>query len=339
MSSPTSCTRYVIDRFGGVEQLRLVRGEALPVPGPGEARVVTQASSVQFTDTIIRRGKYPDAGKPPLTPGYDVVGTIDMLGPGVVDWSIGERVADMCTIGANASHVVLPVRGLTRVPAALDAAEACGLILSGVTAYQMLFRHARIARGSRVLIQGGNGGVGWFATQLAVSAGARVWATARPEHHAALRACGATPIDYRAPDYPTTLRQAAGAGMDWVFDGIGADDFRPSLAALARTGKLVFIGTSEAVNQGRSMIAAGAKLLLRNLLPWSPRISLYSVTGLRKRHPAWFQEDLALLFERLLQGTVQVRIDRRIGFEAVPDAHRALEHGGVSGKIILIPDS
>lgn len=336
-TDPAHCTRYVIERFGGVECLSLRRSEPLPEPGRGQVRVRVEASCVQFTDTIIRRGRYPDAGKPPITPGYDVVGRVDALGPESAGWSIGERVADMCVTGGNASHIVRPASALTRVPAALDPAEACALILSGVTASQMLSRHARLAAGQRILVQGGNGAVGWFAVQLARRAGVRVWTTARPDHHAALRALGAEPLDYRAAEYPARLREQTGGGVDWVFDGYGADRFRPSLACLRPGGKLVFIGTSEAVNQGGSMIGSGAKLLARNLLPWGPRISLYSVATLRKKQPAWFREDLAQLFELLARGELKVRIARRIGFEEVPAAHAELERGGVSGKIVLVP--
>jgi NADPH2:quinone reductase len=332
-----SFSRYVLDRFGGTEVLRLRRDGSLPSTEPGEVRISVEASSVQFTDTIIRRGKYPDAGKPPIIPGYDFVGRIDALGAGVSGWSVGDRVADMCVIGANASHIIRSAGDLTPVPDSLDAAEACSLILSGVTAWQLLVRHARVARGQRILVQGGNGGVGWFAIQFALSAGLQVWSTARAEHHPSLRALGATPLDYRDPNYPAQLRADTGGGVDWVVDGQGADGFRSSLACLRRGGKLVFIGASEAVNRGQSMIMNGAKLLARNLIPWGPRISLYTVTGMRKRHPEWFKEDLAQLFDMLERDRVVVRIDRRIGFEEVPAAHRDLEQGGVSGKIVLVP--
>jgi NADPH:quinone reductase-like Zn-dependent oxidoreductase len=187
-------------------------------------------------------------------------------------------------------------------------------------------------------VQGGNGAVGWFAVQFAREGGLSVWTTARSDHHAQLRALGVTPLDYRDPGYPENLRAQTNGGVDWVVDGHGANGFRPSLASLRRGGRLVFIGTSEAVNQGGSMIFAGAKLLAQNLIPWGPRISLYSVTTMRKRHPDWFKEDLAKLFEMLVRKNVSVRIDRRIGFAGVPQAHRDLERGGVSGKIVLVPD-
>jgi NADPH2:quinone reductase len=336
--SNASWSRYVVERFGGVEELQLRRGEPLPEPGAGEARVAVEASSVQFTDTIIRRGRYPDAGKPPLTVGYDFVGRVDALGSGVSEWAVGDRVADMCVVGGNATHVLRPAAALTRVPESLDAAEASALILSGVTAWQLLFRHARVQRDQRILVQGGNGAVGWFAVQFAREAGLRVWTTARSDHHAELRALDVTPLDYRDPGYPEKLRAETEGGVDWVVDGHGASGFRPSLSSLRRGGKLVFIGTSEAVNHGGSMILAGAKLLARNLIPWGPRISLYSVTSMRKRKPEWFKEDLTKLFDRLARRSVSVRIERRIGFAGVPAAHKDLERGGVSGKIVLVPD-
>jgi NADPH2:quinone reductase len=97
----------------------------------------------------------------------------------------------------------------------------------------------------------------------------RVWTTARSDHHAELRALDVTPLDYRDPGYPEKLRAETDGGVDLVVDGQGASGFRPSLASLQRGGKLVFIGTSEAVNRGDSMIVTGAKLLARNLIPWS----------------------------------------------------------------------
>ncbi|HJK97517.1 MAG TPA: zinc-binding dehydrogenase, partial [Polyangiaceae bacterium LLY-WYZ-14_1] len=251
-------------------------------------------------------------------------------------WKAGDRVADLTVIGGNTSHLVRKAAGLVRVPEDVDAAEAVSLVLSGVTASQMLFRHARVARGARILIQGGNGAVGWFANQLAVQAGVDVWTTARPEHHERLRAIGTHPLDYRDPDYPAAIVEQTGGGVDVVFDGQGADRFRPSLASLKRGGRLVMIGASQAVNRGGSMIVAGAVVLARNLNPFGPRVSLYSITTTRKRHAAWFGEDLAQLFGMLQRRELDVRVERRIDYDQVAQAHADLERGGMSGKVVLV---
>lgn len=339
MPPSTALTRYLVRSFGGPERLELITDEPLPEPRAGEVCIQVEACSVQFTDTIIRRGFYRDAGRPPLTPGYDVVGRITKAGAGVTDFAVGDRVADLILIGGYASHVVRPTRTLVRVPESLDAAEASALILSGVTAWQMLTRHAHVAPEARVLIQGGNGAVGFFAVQFARQLGARVWTTARPAHHEALRALGAEPLDYRDAHYPERLREATGGGVDHVFDGEGADGYGPSLRCLRKSGQLTLIGASRAIQRGKSMYVAGARVMLRNLNPFGPRVSFYSITKLLARHPDWFKQDLASLFAQLSEGKIAVRIAERVGFAGVPEAHRALERGGVSGKIVLLPDS
>jgi NADPH:quinone reductase-like Zn-dependent oxidoreductase len=329
--------RCLIEQFGGVEQLRVVSSEQLPVPAVGQVRVRVEAASVQYTDTVIRRGKYPDAGRLPITLGYDLVGRVDALGPKSDGWRVGDRVADLTKVGAHASHALVAADGLVRVPEQLEAAQATALILSGVTAHQMMFRHVQVRAGQRLLIQGGHGGVGWFAIQLACQAGAKVWTTARAEHHEQLRRLGATPLDYRDATYPEALRRATSGGVDIVFDGQGQEHFRPSLRSLRSSGRLVAIGASDAVNRGGGMTFSVVSALLRNLLPFGPRISFYSITRMRKARPDWFRADLAALLDKLARGDLTVRIARCIGFDQLAEAHSELERGGVDGKIVLLP--
>jgi len=108
----------------------------LPTAGQGEVRVLVLASSVQYTDVLIRRHLYPQtaAQRPPFVLGYDVVGEIDQLGDGVSGFQLGDRVADLTVVGSNAAYRTLRADRLVRVPAGLDAAEAATLILSWTTA-------------------------------------------------------------------------------------------------------------------------------------------------------------------------------------------------------------
>jgi NADPH2:quinone reductase len=175
--------------------------------------------------------------------------------------------------------------------------------------------------------------LGHLASQLGV---VDVWTTARREHHHLLRAIGTHPLDYRDPDYPAAIVEQTGGGVDVVFDGQGADRFRPSLASLKRGGQLVMIGASQAVNHGGSMIVAGALVLARNLNPFGPRVSLFSITTTRKRRAAWFGEDLAQLFGMLQRRELDVRVERRIDYDQVAQARADLERGGMSGKVVLV---
>src|SRR5262245_36605695 len=127
-------------RFGGPDELEVVDAP-VPTAGRGEVRVRVLASSMEYTDAVIRRHLYPWVfRRPPFVMGYDVVGEIDQLGEGVSDFQLGDRVADMTVIGADAAYLTLRADHLTPVPAGVDPAEAAAIILSWTTAYQLLHR-------------------------------------------------------------------------------------------------------------------------------------------------------------------------------------------------------
>ena len=112
-------------RFGGAEELEVVDAP-LPTAGRGEVRVRVLASSIQYTDVLIRRHLYPQTSfrRPPFVLGYDVVGEIDQLGDGVSGFQLGDCVADLTVLGSNAAYRTLRADHLARVPAGVDAAEA-----------------------------------------------------------------------------------------------------------------------------------------------------------------------------------------------------------------------
>src|SRR5271165_5152921 len=100
-----------ISRFGGPEVMDLTEQATIPDPGPDEVRIKVLAAGTGFTDTFIRRGRYPDFKGPlPFTPGYDLVGTIDDVGPGVPADRLGETVADLCVIGGYTQYAIRPAR-------------------------------------------------------------------------------------------------------------------------------------------------------------------------------------------------------------------------------------
>src|SRR5215208_3822924 len=157
--------QVLLTRKGGPEVLEIVERE-VPEPGPGEARVRVLAAGVAFADVMMRRGLYPGVPDFPFTPGYDLVGEVEDLGPGVSGVAVGQRVAALAQVGAHAQYVALPAGELVPVPAGVDAAEAASLPVNYVTAYQMLFRVAKVKPGERILVHGAAGGVGTALLQL-----------------------------------------------------------------------------------------------------------------------------------------------------------------------------
>jgi NADPH:quinone reductase-like Zn-dependent oxidoreductase len=337
-SAPAPRNRVVqVVRFGDADGLETVDAP-LPAARPGEVRVRVLASSLNYTDVLIRRHLYPQTARrrPPFVMGYDVVGEIDQVGEGVRGFKVGERVADMTVIGSNATYRTLRADQLTRVPPDIDAAEASTLILSWMTAYQLLHRAARVQAGQRVLVHGAAGAVGQALLVLGRQAGVEVWGAARGEHMALVRELGATPIDYGREDFTRVVP----GGFDVVFDGIGEDGYRRSFAALKPGGLLLAIGFSASVQarQGmRAILMSIARMYLWRFLPGGKRARFYSINAMRVRRPGWFKQDLARLFELLATHAIRPRIAERISFDAVADAHRRIEAGGLEGKLVLCP--
>jgi NADPH:quinone reductase-like Zn-dependent oxidoreductase len=166
-----------VSRFGAPEGLEVVDAP-LPAAGRGEVRVRVLASSLNYTEVLIRRHLYPQTMRlrPPFVMGYDVVGEIDQIGDGVRNFQIGDRVADMTVVGSNSDYRTLRADDVARVPVGVDAAEAATLILSWTTAYQLLHRSARVQRGQRVLVHGAAGAVGQALLVLGRLAGLELWA-------------------------------------------------------------------------------------------------------------------------------------------------------------------
>ena len=326
--------QLLLSRFGGPEAFELIEAPR-PEPGPGELRVRALAASVQFTDVILRKGQYPDLKeRPPLVLGYDIIGEVEAVGPKVTDFSEGDRVADLTMIGSYASARLLSANQVVKVPDTVDPAEASAMVLSGLTAYQLLFRHAKVRAGQRALIHGAAGAVGQALLALGQREGLEMFGTCRAQHADLVASFGATPIDYQKEDFTKVLED----GVDVVFDGIALGGFGPSFSVLKKGGFLSAYGFSKAVQQDASFWVVAKQFMqpfLLNLLPNGRRAGFYSITKLRQKRPDWFREDLSALMGLLADGALHPRIADRLSLHQVPDAHRRLERGGLDGKLVI----
>src|SRR6478672_4846168 len=191
-----------IVRFGGPETLELAEEATVPEPGPNEVRIRVLAAGTGFTDTMIRRGRYPDFRGPlPFTPGYEIVGVVEKIGPSVVAPLEGEMVADLCVVGGYAQYAVRPSRFLVPVPDRIDPAEAVCIPLSYLTAFQMLTRCRNLPSGATILVIGASGTVGTALLDLARHLGLKAIGTSSATNMAIVEHFGATAIDYRAGDF------------------------------------------------------------------------------------------------------------------------------------------
>src|SRR6202048_4067112 len=216
-----------ISRFGGPEVLEMTEEPTIPDPSPGEVRIKVLAAGTGFTDTIIRRGRYPDFKGPlPFTPGYDLVGIVEKAGPGVTVPLEGQLVADLCVTGGYTQYAIRPARFLVPVPDGVDPAEAVCIPLAYLTAFQMLTRYRQLSPGATILAIGASGTVGTALLDLARHFGLNAIGTCSAANMPVVERFGATAIDYRAGDFVTTVRRLTagrqgGAGVDAAFDAIG----------------------------------------------------------------------------------------------------------------------
>jgi NADPH:quinone reductase-like Zn-dependent oxidoreductase len=330
--------------------LRLVQ-RALPAPTAGQARIRVESTAVSFAESAMRRGRYYGQPPFPFVPGYDLVGVVEAVGPGVDRALVGRRVAALTKTGGWASAVLLTAADLVEVPDGVSADEAETLIVNGLTAYQMLHRSAKVRAGQTVLVLGASGGVGTVLVQLARHAGARVIGTASPRHHEALRALGVEPVDYRDPDLAARVRELAPGGVDAVFDHLGGASVDLSYRLLNRTGTLVSYSIASKLDDTSPVLLGFlvlmAKLAVWNYLPTRKHASFYNVwagagkpdSATREAFRARMRTDLRHVFGLLRDGLLTAKIAARFPLTEAAEAMRLSESSGRTaiGKIILMP--
>ncbi len=343
-------TRVVVTHYGGPDALQVIEEEC-PEPKRGEVRVRVLAAGVALPDVMAREGIHPETPAVPFTPGWDLIGMVDRLGDGVSGIARGQMIAAMPISGAYAKFVCLPQRELVPAPAGLDPAEAVSLVLNYVTAYQVLHRSVHVRPGQRVLIHGAAGGVGSALLQLGRLAGLEMYGTCSSRGAAAVSDLGGIPIDYQSQDFVKEVQRLTGEGVDVVFDGIGGSHVWRSREALRPGGKVVVYGFTGSLSGGR--LAAGrsggrhrfreAALLawpvVRSwFLPGRKRMMPYSIQTLKRLRPARFRQDLIALLDLLQQQQIKPLVAHRFPLAEARHAHELLGKGGVTGKIVLVPE-
>jgi NADPH:quinone reductase-like Zn-dependent oxidoreductase len=338
-----------IARFGGPEVLELIEEQTIPDPVRDEVLIRVLAGGTGFTDSFIRRGRYPDFKGPlPFTPGYDLVGVVEKTGPDVNVPHVGDLVADLCVVGGYAQYAIRPARFLVPVPAGVDPAEGVCIPLAYLTAFQMMTRVCRLTPGATILVIGASGSVGTALLDLARHLGLNAIGTCSARNMPMVTRLGATAVDYNAGDFAAAVHQltqgrSGGAGVDAAFDAIGGAHFARSFACLAPGGTLVGYGSQTMAVGGEGLLSAG--LGLARLKVWGALSGLfggrnaawYSITDRRLARPEEFRADMVTLFGLLRDGAIHPVVVDRLPLSAAREVHVRIDAGGLGGKIVLLP--
>ncbi|MFI2364379.1 NADP-dependent oxidoreductase [Promicromonospora sp. NPDC019610] len=215
----------------------------MPHPHAAENDVIVRVHAAGFTpgelDWPTTWADRAGRDRTPSIPGHEVSGVVTELGYGTTGLTVGQRVFGLTDWGRNgtlAEYVAVEARNLAPLPAGVDHSVAAALPISGLTAWQGLFDHARLTTGQTVLIHGAAGGVGSIAVQLAHEAGAHVIGTGRADDRDIVLGLGAHVFLDLATD------DLARVGLvDVVFDVIGGDVLDASIALVRPGGVLVTI--------------------------------------------------------------------------------------------------
>ncbi len=321
---------------GGPEVL--TEGE-LPLPeisAPDQVRVRIRAAGVNPVDTKLRsKGTYfPD--RMPAVLGCDGAGVVDAVGDGVTRFQPGDEVYFFhggigYPAGNYAEYALVDEIALAKKPAAIDFVHAAAAPLVLITAWEALHDRARIQSGQSVLVHAGAGGVGHVAIQLAVEAGCRVAATVgSPEKAEFVRTLGAEPIPYREVNFvEAVLAWTGGDGVDAVLDTVGGATFEQSFAAVRPYGDIVSLlqPASEVdwkVARLRNLRVSLELMLSPPYFGWEPA----------RRHQTGILERCTNLFD---SGRLSVHVSHTLPLSKAAEAHRIIEAGGVTGKVVLTP--
>lgn len=302
-----------------------------PIPAPGEIAVDVVAAGVNRADLLQRQGHYdPPPGSSAII-GLECSGIVTALGEGVTSFAVGDQVLALLAGGGYAERVCVPIGQVLRLPAGLSLIEGAALPEVVCTVWSNVFMSARLQQGEWLLVHGGGSGIGTMAIQLARAMGARIAVTAgSSEKLAACEALGAEIlVNYREQDFVDVLRQEIG-GVDVILDVIGAKYLARNVELLRRNGRLAIIGL-----QGGTK----AEINLNQLLGKNATVHAASLRGRPLAEKSAICEQVTrVVWPWIEAGLVKPVIGQLLPVTAAADAHRMLEAGEVTGKIVLTID-
>ncbi|MDM3975294.1 NADPH:quinone oxidoreductase family protein [Mycobacterium marseillense] len=307
-----------------------------PEPGFGEVRVAVRACGVNYPDVLFVADRYQIRVPRPFSPGGEVAGVIDAIGPGVNGIECGERVAAVTGWGGMAEQVVVPADRVIPLPDEVPFEQAATLLFSYGTAWHALKSCADLQPGDSLIVLGAAGGVGTAAIQVGCLLGAAVVAaTSSREKASAAQLAGARqsvvyprgPLDSSAAQgLRDQLRQAAGgSGAAVVFDPVGGDYTEPAFRALREGGQYLTVGFTAGI----------PSLPLNIVLLKSARLFGVNWRQFVMESPSEHVHDATHLFDLCAEGQLNPAISRRFALEDAGAAMHLVDSRAAVGKIVI----
>lgn len=321
--------------FGGPDVLKIQDADEPEITSPTQIKVKLHAAGVNPVDTKIRRNGLFYPNPLPAILGCDGAGEVVAMGPAVDLFKPGDKVW-FCHGGLGreqgnyAEYTVIDQRWACIMPKTLSFAEASAMPLVLITAWGGLYERGGLQSGQTVLIHAGAGGVGHVAIQLAKLKGARVITTVSSEQKAEfVRSLGADEVViYKPNGFADAVNELTGGkGCDLVFDTVGPGVFKESIALTAHFGRLITLldpGQLDLTEARLRNLLIGFELMLTPMLR--------DLMEARDKHV----DILKQCAKWVDQGRLKVHVSHQLTLKDAVEAHKLIETGHVSGKIVLL---
>jgi len=314
--------------FGGAEVLEYVDIE-VPAPGPGEARVAHRAVGVNFIDVYHRTGLYPLTLPSGL--GGEASGVVTAVGTGVEHVKVGDRVAYTAPapLGSYSAERNVEARWLVSLPPGIGFETGAAMMLKGLTAWYLLKRSYRVARGDWIVLYAAAGGVGLIAAQWARELGARIIGIVGTEAKRDLAlSVGCEHVLLDGDEIARRVRELTNGGAPVVYDSVGRTTFYQSLDCLRPHGVLVSFG-----NSSGKVEPFGLHELMRRGSLYVTRPTLHDFI----RDRASLESAARELTSLVEQGRIKIAVNQTYALRDAAQAHRDLEARRTTGSTVLIP--
>ncbi|WP_380871693.1 oxidoreductase [Sphingomonas sp. DBB INV C78] len=300
-----------------------------PVPGPGDVLVDIAAIGVNFMDIGVRQGMAWHELPLPRALGVEGAGRVAVLGEGVTDFKVGQRVAWVYAPGSYAERVVIPALSLVPLPDDIDDRTAASLMMQGLTASHFATEFYPVQPGDFALVHAAAGGLGQLLTQIIKLRGGTV--IGRVSSAAKIKVARAAGSDHVIVDAvgdfaAEVLRLTGGEGVHVVFDGSGPATFEGSLASLRCSGTFCWFGP---------VLGAPDRIDIMSL-PRSVKLG-YAVFSDHIRTPDLLRARAACLFDWVREGKLRISPATDFSLADAAKAHAAMESRASTGKLLLIP--
>ena len=323
--------RAVLCRAYGLPRDLTIEDVPTPDPGKGEVLVSVKAAGVNFPDVLMIQNKYQHRQTLPFSPGYEIAGVVEKLGPDVSGLSVGDAGIAMLRSGGFAQQVLVPADRFWRIPDDIDFVDAAAFPLAYGTSYHALKDRARLQPGETLLVLGAAGGVGLAAVQLGKLMGAQVIACASSKEklETARRAGADLVIDYSESNLRDTIRSLTrDRGVDVALDPVGGAYAEPVIRSMAWFGRYLVVG-----------FTSGEIPHIPMNLPLLKGCSLVGVAWdtYSRRNPEGGKANIADMIAWIRSGELKPTVTARYPLEQAPRALEDVMERRVQGKIVIVP--